>query len=269
MDKASVIGIGVGIGALLLGNALEGGHVSALLQPTAAIIVVGGTLGATLVSFPLTTFLEACRAFKLVFKGGKKDDTSALIKEITTLAMKARRDGILSLEDQLPSVQHPFLRRALIMAVDGLDSKAMRDNLEGMLDRIDEDGERSAKVWEAAGGYAPTIGIIGAVMGLIHVMQNLTDVGAVGKGIAVAFVSTIYGVGLANLVFLPAATKLKLLNKAEIAKLELMMEGALGIQEGQNPNLIAEKLSNLGRPETNDEQEPTEPTKEGVPAEAG
>src|SRR5690606_31367514 len=256
MDKASVIGLGLGIGAILLGNTLEGGHLSALLQPTAAIIVVGGTIGATLVSYPFATFLEACRALKLVFLGGGKDDTAELIQEITGLAMKARRDGILSLEDQLPSVQHPFLRRALVMAVDGLDSKTMRDNLEGMLDRIDEDGERPAKVWEAAGGYSPTIGIIGAVMGLIHVMQNLSDVTAVGKGIAVAFVATIYGVGLANLVFLPASTKLKLLHRAELGKLELMMEGALAIQEGQNPNLIAEKLSNLGRPESDDKQEP-------------
>jgi chemotaxis protein MotA len=266
MDKASVIGLGLGLGAILGGNALEGGHLSSLLQPTAAMIVVGGTLGATLIGYPLGTFIQACKAFKDVFLGGKENDTGALIQEITGFALKARRDGILSLEDQLPSVQHPFLRRALVMAVDGLDSKSMRENLEGMLDRLDEEGELPAKVWESAGGYAPTIGIIGAVMGLIHVMQNLADVGAVGAGIAVAFVATIYGVGIANLVFLPAAGKLKLHHKSEIARLNLMMEGALAIQEGQNPNLIAEKLSNLGASEEPSKKGERAPR--GVPAEA-
>jgi chemotaxis protein MotA len=135
-----------------------------------------------------------------------------------------------------------------------------------MLDRLDEEGELPAKVWESAGGYAPTIGIIGAVMGLIHVMQNLADVGAVGAGIAVAFVATIYGVGIANLVFLPAAGKLKLHHKSEIARLNLMMEGALAIQEGQNPNLIAEKLSNLGASEEPSKKGERAPR--GVPAEA-
>jgi chemotaxis protein MotA len=267
MDKASILGIGVGVGAILVGNALEGGHISALIQPTAALIVVGGTIGATLIGFPLATFVTAMKSLKDVFFGSHDDDAGPLIQEITGYALKARRDGILSLEDQLPQVQHPFLRRALVMAVDGLDSKSMRENLEGMLDRLDEEGELPAKVWESAGGYAPTIGIIGAVMGLIHVMQNLSDVGAVGKGIAVAFVATIYGVGLANLVFLPAAGKLKLRHKSEIGRLNLMMEGALAIQEGQNPNLIAEKLSNLGA--SDDSVSKGSDAARGVPAEAG
>jgi chemotaxis protein MotA len=266
MDKASVLGIGLGVGAILLGNALEGGHLSSLVQPTAALIVVGGTIGATLIGYPLATFVHACKAMKDVFFGSEHDDTPALIQEITGFALKARRDGILSLEDQLANVKHPFLRRALVMAVDGLDSKSMRENLEGMLDRLDEEGELPAKVWESAGGYAPTIGIIGAVMGLIHVMQNLSDVGKVGAGIAVAFVATIYGVGLANLVFLPASGKLKLRHKHQIAKLNLMMEGALAIQEGQNPNLIAEKLSNLGPSE--DTSKNADSGARGVPVEA-
>jgi chemotaxis protein MotA len=265
MDKASILGIGLGVGAILVGNALEGGHLSALIQPTAALIVVGGTIGATLIGYPLATFVQALKSLKDVFFGAPSDDASGLIQEITGYALKARRDGILSLEEQLPYVKHPFLRRALVMAVDGLDSKSMRENLEGMLDRLDEEGELPAKVWESAGGYAPTIGIIGAVMGLIHVMQNLSDVGAVGAGIAVAFVATIYGVGLANLVFLPASGKLKLRHKSEIGRLNLMMEGALAIQEGQNPNLIAEKLSNLGASE---DSKRGEAGARGVPAEA-
>src|SRR5688572_10861369 len=125
MDKASVIGLGLGLGAILGGNALEGGHLSSLLQPTAAMIVIGGTIGATLIGYPLSTFIHACKAFKDVFLGGKENDTGALIQEITGFALKARRDGILSLEDQLPSVKHPFLRRALVMAVDAPDSNSM------------------------------------------------------------------------------------------------------------------------------------------------
>jgi chemotaxis protein MotA len=136
----------------------------------------------------------------------------------------------------------PFLRKAMMMAIDGADSKSMRDNLELIIDRAEEDKERLAKVWESAGGFAPTIGIVGAVLGLIHVMQNLADVSQVGSGIAVAFVATIYGVSLANLLFLPVAAKLKLRARSEIILLELMMEGALAIQEGMKPNLVREKL---------------------------
>jgi chemotaxis protein MotA len=245
MDKATVIGLGGGLGAILVGNALEGGHISSLVQPTAAMIVIGGTVGATMIGFPLKVFVKACKAMKGVFMGTNEGDPNALIDEITGYALKARKDGIVSLEEVLSQVSHSFLQKALMMAVDGSDSKAMRENLEGILDRLEEDGEKPAKVWEAAGGYAPTIGIIGAVMGLIHVMQNLSDVGAVGAGIAVAFVATIYGVGFANLLFLPAAGKLKLMHKEHMARLSLMMEGALAIQQGQNPNLIKEKLSAL------------------------
>jgi chemotaxis protein MotA len=245
MDKASVIGLGGGLAAILVGNAIEGGHISSLIQPTAGMIVLGGTIGATMTGFPMAVFVKACKAMKGVFLGAHEGDPNALIEEITNYALKARKDGIVSLEEVLTQVSHSFLQKALMMAVDGSDSKAMRENLEGILDRMEEDGEKPAKVWEAAGGYAPTIGIIGAVMGLIHVMQNLSDVGAVGAGIAVAFVATIYGVGFANLLFLPAAGKLKLMHKEHMARLSLMMEGALAIQQGQNPNLIKEKLSAL------------------------
>ncbi len=241
MDLASVIGLALGLLAILVGNAIEGGHIGALLQPTAALIVLGGTIGATMLSFPMPVFVKACKAMKLVFSQ-KKHDPKKLIDEIADYAQKARRDGIIALEQVVQKASHPFLTKALTMAVDGADSKSMRENLELMIGHMSEEGEKPAKVWESAGGYAPTIGIIGAVMGLIHVMQNLSDVGAVGAGIAVAFVATIYGVGSANLVFLPAAGKLKLKHRAEMIEMELMLEGALAIQEGQNPNLIREKL---------------------------
>ncbi|HVU01492.1 MAG TPA: flagellar motor protein [Polyangiaceae bacterium] len=246
MEKGTVIGLAVAVGFILGGNAVEGGHLSSLSQPTAAMIVVGGTVGATMVAFPLEVFIKGCKAFKDVFLGAHHGDTGKLIEEITQYAFTARKDGILALEQVLPKVSDPFLKQALGMAVDGMDSKDMRENLELILARLEESGEKPAKVWEAAGGFSPTVGIIGAVMGLIHVMQNLSDVSKVGAGIAVAFVATIYGVALANLLFLPAATKLKGFHKEEMSRLELMMEGALAIQQGQNPNLIKDKLTGMG-----------------------
>jgi chemotaxis protein MotA len=241
VDLGSILGIVLGFSAILLGNALEGGHLSALYQPTALLIVLGGTMGATMLGVPLKVFLAAMMALKDVFLESKRD-AGALIDEIVEYAHKARRDGIISLEQLVEQSNEPFLKKAMLMAIDGADSKTMRDNLELIIDRADEDKERLAKVWESAGGFAPTIGIIGAVMGLIHVMQNLSNVAAVGSGIAVAFVATIYGVSFANLLFLPAAAKLKLRIRAEITLLELMMEGALAIQEGMKPNLVREKL---------------------------
>jgi chemotaxis protein MotA len=244
MDVGSILGIVVGLSAILLGNALEGGHLSALVQPTAFLIVAGGTLGATLLGFPLPVFLRAVRALRDVFSDERRDGRR-LIEELVEYAQKARREGIIALEGPLEDASDPFLRKALMLAVDGADSKTMRDNLELVISHFEEDKEQLYKVWESAGGYAPTIGIIGAVMGLIHVMQSLADVSAVGKGIAVAFVATIYGVALANLFLLPVAFKLKLKLKAETKQLELMMEGALAIQEGMNPSLIRDKLSSF------------------------
>jgi chemotaxis protein MotA len=253
MDVGSVLGIVVGLTAILVGNALEGGHLSALVQPTAFLIVVGGTVGATLLGFPLSVFVKAVKALRDVFSDQKRD-TRRIIDEIVELGQKARRDGIIALERPLENASEPFLRKALLMAVDGADSKTMRDNLELIISHFEEDKEKLAKVWESAGGYAPTIGIIGAVMGLIHVMQNLSDMAAVGKGIAVAFVATIYGVSLANLLLLPVAYKLKLKLKAETKLLEMIMEGALAIQEGMNPSLIREKLQGFYQDEVSKKQ---------------
>ena len=163
--------------------------------------------------------------------------------DVIRYAQKARKEGIISLEKEVETASDPFLKRALLMAVDGVDSKTIQETLELELSQMEEHGELPAKVYESAGGYSPTIGILGAVLGLIHVMSNLSDVGKVGEGIAVAFVATIYGVGSANIVFLPAAGKLKLKHKSEMVLREMMMHGALAIQEGQNPKLIEEKLS--------------------------
>ncbi len=244
MDLATILGLVVGLGCILGGNAMEGGHLQSLLQLTAAIIVLGGTIGATMISFPLPVFLKACKDMKLIFMH-KPRDLDKLVAEIAEFAQQARRDGLVSLEGAVKQASDPFLTKAMMMAIDGADSNAMRENLELMMSHSEEEAEKSAKVWEAAGGFCPTVGIIGAVMGLIHVMQNLSDVAKVGEGIAVAFVATIYGVATANIFFLPAANKLKLLAANQTMGLAMIIEGAIGIQEGQNPATIKDKLESF------------------------
>jgi chemotaxis protein MotA len=241
-DVATLAGMAAAFGFILLGNHLEGGHLSAIIQPTAALIVFGGTLGAVLVSFPMEAFVRAVKALGLLF-GNKADDPQALLDEIVRYAQQARREGIIALEGEAQNAKDPFFKKAVLMVVDGVDSKTMQETLELELSEMDEQGEIPAKVYEAGGGYALTIGIVGAVLGLIHVMSNLSDVAKVGEGIAVAFVATIYGVASANIVFLPAANKLKLKHRQQMILHEMVMHGVLAIQQGQNPKLIVDRLS--------------------------
>lgn len=260
-DLSTPLGLLIAIGLILVGNAIEGGHLSAVIQPTAALIVFGGTIGAVLVTYPLPVFMQGIKALsRLITNPGP--DPRAVLDEIIRYAQKARKDGIISLEKEVADASDPFLRRALMMAVDGVDSKTIQESLELELTQMEEHGELAAKVYESAGGYAPTIGILGAVLGLIHVMSNLSDVAKVGEGIAVAFVATIYGVGSSNIFFLPAAGKLKLKHRQEMALREMMMYGTLALQEGQNPKIIEEKLSAFLT------HKPTSKTAKG-PAEAG
>jgi chemotaxis protein MotA len=241
MDIATIIGLTLGIMAVFGGALLEGLHLGSLMQLTAAISVMGGTIGATVLSFPKRTIIAAARAvFKVLTE--PKHDNSSLIREIVEYAMKSRREGLISMKTQLKNVSDEFLRRALQMAVDGADTKTMRETMEVELDRMEAEGDLEAKVFEAAGGYAPTIGIIGAVLGLIHVMQNLDDPSKLGGGIAVAFVATVYGVGSANLIFFPFASKLRVRHKQAMVGKEMMLQGAIGIQEGTNQRIIEEKL---------------------------
>ena len=206
------------------------------------MIVIGGTIGAVLVQFPLGVCAAAVKSIgKLVKKPG--GNAAKLVDEIVDYANRARREGILGLEKLAPGASDPFLSKALMMAVDGADSNTIRDTLEILIAEEEEHGENAAKVYEAAGGYSPTIGIIGAVLGLIHVMSNLSDITAVGTGIAAAFVATIYGVAAANILFLPLAGRIKFRVKEETKLKELMLMGVLGIQEGMNPKLVRDRLS--------------------------
>lgn len=244
MDLASIIGIIMALGGIALGQALEGGKITQIIQPTAAFIVFGGTIGATLINFPLKVFLEALKAVRQVFfeTKAKPDD---IVKEIVGYANRARKEGMISLEQDVGKIQDPFLKKALTMAVDGIDPKEIRQTMELMLTQQEEHLEQVPKVFEGAGGYAPTIGIIGAVLGLIQVMQHLDNIEEVGKGIAVAFVATVYGVGAANIFFLPMAGKIKLKQRAEIIFKEMIIEGVISILEGLNPRLIEDKLASF------------------------
>jgi len=241
MDITSIGGIIFAIAAILVGQALEGGHVGSILQLTAAMIVFGGTIGAVAVAFPKKDFLCGMRLSKMVFVE-KGRDMPGLARQLVEYAGLARRDGVLALEGKLGEVADPFMRRALQFVVDGVDASVTRGTLESAIDAEYEEHEVGAKVWESMGGFAPTVGILGAVLGLIHVMENLNDPSKLGGGIATAFVATVYGVGSANLFFLPFATKIKRKLKLEQERKNLIMEGVLSIQEGINPRVLEEKL---------------------------
>lgn len=242
MDKATLIGLILGIGAILGGQALEGGSIHSIIQVTAAIIVFGGTFGAVFVSFPFDGVMDAFKGVKKALKE-PVHDPHQIITQITNYANRARKEGILSLEKEIKNIEDPFLKKALTMAVDGIEPHAIREAMETELGYLDEHGKTSSKVFKAAGGYAPTIGILGAVLGLIHVMENLNDPSKLGSGIATAFVATVYGVGSANLLFLPIASKLELRHRHEMILKELTLEGVVAVSTGENPRLIEEKLN--------------------------
>lgn len=244
MDLASILGLLLAIGAILGGQALEGGHIGSIAQPTAGLIVIGGTIGAVAVSFPGRALKSALVATKTVFKP-HHTNLGEVAAQLIGFATQARQNGIIAIEKNVADLKDPFLKKALNLAVDGTDGKSIRSTMELDLAREEEEAEVPAKVYEAAGGFAPTVGILGAVLGLIHVMENLSDPSKLGSGIAVAFVATVYGVALANLVVLPMASKLKM-RAAEHGRLrELMIEGVVAIVDGENPRLIKEKLAAL------------------------
>ncbi len=240
-DVATLGGIVIALGGIVGGLLLEGGQISDIAQGTAAIIVLGGTLGAVMVNTPMNTMLGAGKRLMGIFLV-KATAPELVIERIIDYATRARKGGIVSLEQEAGSVPDPFLKKALNLAVDGTDLQELRRMLELEISLDEHHAEAEAKVFEAAGGYAPTIGIIGAVMGLIQVMKNLADIDEVGHGIAVAFVATVYGVAVANIFFLPAANKIKARAHEEIRVKEMIVEGISGIVEGLNPKLIRTKL---------------------------
>jgi len=253
VDKSSFLGLIVGVGGILAGLLLEGGKLSQVLQPTAAIIVFGGTLGAVLLQFPTPVVAKAFRQLIHVFLEPGRDPRE-MVQQLVSFANKARRNGMISLDADLPGVQDPFLKKSLMLAVDGTEPQELRKMMQLEIDNQAEHEENIPKVFESAGGFAPTIGIIGAVLGLIQVMQHLDNINEVGKGIAVAFVATVYGVGSANLFFLPSSGKLRLRIREEQLIREMTLEGVVSILEGMNPHMLETKLMGFLR------DRPDEPT---------
>jgi chemotaxis protein MotA len=242
MDKASFGGVILAFAGIVAGLLLEGGNLGQIFQPTAAMIVFGGTLGAVLLQFPLHTVMEAIRRLMQVFFSPREQNLQ-LIETLVGFANKARRSGVVSLDADLQRIDEPFLRQALQLAVDGTEPNELRKIMSLSMDSRSEGEDRIPAVFESAGGFSPTIGILGAVLGLIQVMQHLDKIEEVGKGIAVAFVATIYGVGAANLFLLPAAGKLRIRARDHHQRREMMLEGVISILEGINPRMLEVKLS--------------------------
>jgi chemotaxis protein MotA len=242
MDKASVGGVILALAGIIAGLVIEGGNVGQILQPTAALIVFGGTMGAVFLQFPLTTVFDAFGSLAHIFTAPRKENNH-LIGQLVGFANKARRQGVVSLDSDLKSIQDPFLRQTLMLAVDGTEPADLRKIMLVSLDSLTEEEERLPTVFESAGGFSPTIGILGAVLGLIQVMHHLDNMVEVGRGIAVAFVATIYGVGIANLFFLPFAGKMRIRIHDRHRRREMMLEGVISILEGMNPRMLEIKLN--------------------------
>lgn len=241
MDFLTIVGAVLAIGAILGGNMLEGGHIGSLLQMTAAVIVLGGTVGAVMVQTPLPVFLRSLKMIIWTVFPPKIAQNDA-IEKIVNWSNIARKEGLLGLEPLTESEPEPFSRKGLQLLVDGSEPDTIRSILEVELDSQEHMDTQAAKVYEGMGGYSPTIGIIGAVMGLIHVMNNLADPSKLGSGIAVAFVATIYGVGAANIFFLPLGNKLKSYIHKQSKFREMVIEGIIAIAEGENPRNIETRL---------------------------
>lgn len=241
MDIVAIIGSILGVALILTGQVLEGGNPLALVQVTAALIVFGGTAGAVVLSFPKEDLINAVKALRKVYFEFASEPKE-LITELVKYATKARKEGVIALEKESKNASDPLITLGLEAVADGADPKLVRDLMETQIARMEEEVKGSYKVWESAGGYAPTVGIVGAVLGLIHVMENLSDPSKLGAGIAVAFVATVYGLIGANLFFIPFSTRIKLKEEKNFISKEMMVEGILAIQAGESPALIERKL---------------------------
>ncbi|KEO78542.1 flagellar motor protein [Paenibacillus polymyxa] len=255
MDITIVLGIIAGIIALIGGFLWEGGEFTGLLQGTSALIVFGGTFAAVVISYPASKLKTIPTALRMAFSR-EENPTEQYIEDLVSMAATSRRSGVLALERI--SSEHPnaFLREGLQLVIDGTEQEQIKQILELELDAIEHKHEGYAKIFESAGGYAPTMGIIGTVMGLIHVLGSLTEPTALGPSIAVAFIATLYGVTSANLIFLPIASKIRAASESEIITMDLLLQGILAIQNGENPKLVRKKLEFFIRSEQNIDRKP-------------
>lgn len=240
MDWGSIAGLLLGIGGILIGQVLEGGHIRSLVQPAAFVIVVVGTLGAVLLQSGMANFWRGLLMVGTAFSS--PEDSVELSRNMAFWSTTARREGFLSLERYMTVESDPFVQQGLRMVIDGVDPASVREILHQEISTYEARERLAIRVWESAGGYAPTIGILGAVLGLIHVMENLTDPSKLGSGIAVAFVATIYGVGFANLVFLPIGARLRALLNREVQKREMLTDAFVAIAQSESTRVIEERM---------------------------
>ncbi|QRN03277.1 flagellar motor protein [Legionella sp. MW5194] len=254
MDGLTLLGLVTGFLAIIIGQMFEGGELNSLLNLPALVIVMGGTMGAVMVQTPLSTFKRAFKILPWIIRPPKQsyDQTR---EQLVDLARRARQYGLLSLEDFMEQEPNPLMRQGLELLVIGVDKKTVRQILEAEIDRREAHDLHAAHVFESMGGYSPTIGILGAVLGLIQVMRNLAEPGELGAGIAVAFVATIYGVGLANLMFLPIANKIKSCVANQVHHDEMLVEGLVSMAGGESPNMLSLKLNNFGQHHQNAKKE--------------
>lgn len=241
MDITTILGPIIAVGMVLIGLILEGGHVSSLIQPTAFIIVGGGALGAVVASFPLEHLTQTVKALKICISP-PKNDHEKVIAELSDLCQFARKNGIMALESKAKAHPDPFTRKGLTLVVDGIDPAMLLSIMETELESFEEHSKIPIPVMEGVGAYAPTLGIIGAVLGLIHVMQNLDDPSKLGSGIAVAFVATIYGLAIANIVALPLASKYKMRVVQMVHEKNMILQGLVALQNGENPHFLTQRL---------------------------
>lgn len=241
MDRLTLLGLVIGVAGIMTGQVLEGGSIAMLFQGAAFMIVFGGTLGAVMVQCPPKVFVTAIQMGRWAFKPPEMRDAE-LIRQLTSWGQMARKEGILALEARMATISDPFLKKGLQLLIDGNSGEKIRDVLDVDIHTWEQLRWQAARAWEAAAGYSPTIGIIGAVLGLMHVMQNLTEPAKLGGGIAVAFVATIYGVAFANLLFLPVSNKLKFIIMQQSNQREMIVDGLVGIANGENPRLLEIKL---------------------------
>lgn len=241
MDLMTILGLTVGIGGLLVSVILEGGHLSSLISIPAFTVIFFGTIGATIIGFTMEEVKNVPTLLKIAFVE-QKYDVAKLITTMVSFAEKARREGLLALEDELTNIDDKFLRKGMQLVIDGTDAELVRSIMETELAFIQERHHKGASIFDAAGGYAPTMGIIGTVMGLVHVLGNLSDTETLGPAIATAFIATLYGIFSANIFFLPIAGKLKNRSSQQVLIYEVTLEGILSVQAGDNPRIVEEKL---------------------------
>jgi chemotaxis protein MotA len=261
LEITAIGGILLAVGSLVVAFLSDGGNIMALLKPTAALIVFGGTIGATVICFSLSEIMTVPKLL-LIILVQKLPNEVALIDQIVGLADKVRREGLLYLENQLPQIEDSFMRKGIQLVVDGTDPELVRQILETEIYSIQERHHTGASIFEAAGGYAPTMGIIGTVMGLVQVLGNLESPEELGPAISLAFIATLYGIGSANILWLPIGEKLKNLSKKEVMLQELMLEGVISIQAGYNPILIRERLSAFLKPKSREKKPEAEKAEE-------